>query len=612
MRVWENEERPRPSSIWSTRKILTVVDTKQGIGSSILWSLGVAALIALATVGIDTWLAQLVGIIRDGMPYDGIGYAVAAKALHRALSYGGLHALPRDWFAFAPLWKMLMLLHFGLFGEGLWQAYFVRVWQVFGFVFLTLWMGRRHGGVGFALCMAAVAAALPTISPNAIGVLNYHITGRFDGNYPYLADLRPDMLYSVLLVLAVALLIEGSATLGTSLMFVDGGLAGSAILVKSSTAPFTLCVWGIALAYFAWRQRENRSRVAFLCGWAGAAFLAVVFPWGLSGGFRATVEYLSSAALGTTGVFLYGLQKTSLVQVLSYYWDWFRYHMGVGVIGALTLLTILHLVRPRTLVSTSSWPNVFAYSALAGGLYVIVTAETVKNYFLGLPAYFFAWVLLLILAAGAWRRVVVAESVASFALGGMALILACVLLTYATRLAEASAPQDYRHNLMLVRSLAGDMRRFLSNDDKYLAYWTSDFPGIIDFFMLDRRGERPSETLVNAATTGVLMDPNQKTRSQFIRNALVPARVIVMFDDSIQVAEHAIYVPRGGGAVLQLIRDYLADPVNKMCRYKRYRFERLGGYDSNGGLTAILYAHCDSLVRLNSRQATPISFPGTL
>jgi hypothetical protein len=572
--------------------------------SPILWSLGVAALIALVAVGIDTWLAQLVGILRDGMPYDGIGYAVDAKALHRAVSYRGLHVFFQHGFGeltFAPLWKMLMLLHFSLFGEGLWQAYSVRVYPVFGFLFLTLWIGRRHGGMGFALFMAAIALILPTISPNAISALSYGITGRFDGSYVYIADLRPDLLYSVLLVLAIVLLIEGAANPGTWLMLVDGGIAGSAILVKSSTAPLTLCVWGITLAYFGWRQRENRGRLVSLYGWAGAAFVGVILPWGLLGGFRTTMIYLTQSALGASGVFLYGLRNASLAQVLAYYWDWFRYHMGLGPIGALILLVILHLVRPRTLVRTSSWSDVFAYAGLAGVLYAIVTAETVKNYFLGLPAYFLAWVLLLILAAGTWRWVMAAESAASFALGGMGLILAFAILTYAGRLAEASVPPDYRHNLVLVRSLAGDMRRLLSNDDKYLTYWTSDFPGIIEFFILDQRGEHPEGRLSEAAATGLLMDPDQESRRQFISNALTPSKVILMFDDSIQGAERAVFVPRGGVAVLQLIRDYLTDPMNKMCRYKRYHFERLRGYDSNGGLTAVLYARCDMLVRLESK-----------
>jgi hypothetical protein len=587
-----------------------VVDTKRCASSPILWSLGVAALIALVTVGIDTWLAQLVGIIRDGMPYDGIGYAVDAKALLRALSSRGVHVL-RYSLSFAPLWKFLMLVHFRVLGEGLWQAYVVRVWQVFGFVFLTLWIGRRHAGVGFALFMAAMATMLPTISPNAIGVLHDHITGKFDGNYLYLADLRPDMLYSVLLVLAIALLIEGATNPGVVLMLIDGGVAGSAILVKSSTAPLTVCVWGGALAYFGWRQRGYRRRLAPLYGSAAVAFIAVILPWGLLGGFRTTAEYLTHNALGASGVFLYGLRNAGLAQILGYYVEWFRYHMGTGTIGVLVLLMILHLVRPRTLVPTSSWLDVSAYAVLAAGLYAIVTAETVKNYFLGLPAYFLAWVLLVILAAGVWRWVVAAKPAASFALGSVALLLACASLAYAGRLAEASVPSDYRHNLMLVRSLASDVRRLLSNDDKYLTYWTSEFPGIIDFYILDQRGERPGNTLFLATTTGFLMDPGQETRDQFVGNALAPATVIVMFDNRIDVAEHSIYVPPGGRAVLRLIQDYLADPAHKMCRYKRYAFDRLGGFDPNGGLTAVLYARCDVLGRLKAREIPAVAEPKT-
>ena len=123
------------------------------------WSASIAFIIALVVLGVDLWLAERVGILADGLPYDGITYAVQAKALRRNFQFNGaaaLRAVPQD---IGPGWTGLMTGHLLLLGDGdLWQAYTVRLSPLFFFVFLTLWLGARHGGRPFALCVASAGA----------------------------------------------------------------------------------------------------------------------------------------------------------------------------------------------------------------------------------------------------------------------------------------------------------------------------------------------------------------------------------------------------------------------------------------------------------------------
>ena len=338
----------------------------------------IALLLATAAIGVDTRLAQKIGIIRDGLPYDGVGYTIEARGLYlAAVQHGWLSTLywkvaraPQGIRRFDPAWKLLMTLHFGVLGDGLWQVYTVRFWQVAGFLYLTVWLGRRHGGEGFAICMAAAATMLPTISPNVIAALGSASTKSFDIDTPYLADLRPDMLYSVLLVSALVILVERARSPNAYVMIFDGMLAGAAILVKSSTAPLTIGIWGLALLYFgSWHLREL-PRLFQLYAWACAAFMLLFLPWGLAGGFDATLRYIKDV-MGPEGAFQYGLRDASVVRTLAYYWTWFRYHMGIAPALALAALAGIRVVWPRALTFASSWPDLFAYGGFALILYAM-------------------------------------------------------------------------------------------------------------------------------------------------------------------------------------------------------------------------------------------------
>jgi hypothetical protein len=554
------------------------------------WSAFVAFIVALIILGVDLWLAQRVGILADGLPYDGITYAVQAKALHRNFlvnGAGALWAVPHE---LAPGWTELMTGHLWLLGDGdLWQAYTARFWPIFFFVFLTLWLGARHGGRSFALCLASAAALLPIVSPNAFLILSHALRGTFyPTNYSYLADPRPDFLYAILLVLALVTVLEEDGYRSRTGAVVNGVIIGAAVLVKPSTSLLSLGVWGLTVLVLAWRHRQSANQIIGLYPLAGIGLLAVVLPWALAGGFWMTFNYVQSA-LGPSAVFQWGLQGTKLSDDLAYYVGWFQTDMGMVFAVALAMLVIAHALRPQLLIPTASWGRLLTYLGLALLLYAIPTAEIVKNYFLALPSYFMAWIVFIILAAGIWRLLAISRSTRSVITIGSTLAV-LILFLMSIREGQKNAPGDYHYNLHTVQRMARDARRFLSNDDQFLTYWTAQFPGILEYYMMDAGGRFPHTRLWDAVP--VLMGSDGVSKQSFLSSAVKPSKAILMFQDDISTVRNKIYVPRGGEAVLQLIQAYAVDPANGLCAYEHYAFRRLRPYDTYGGLSVVLYVRC--------------------
>jgi len=140
--------------------------------------------------------------------------------------------------------------------------------------------------------------------------------------------------------------------------------------------------------------------------------------------------------------------------------------------------------------------------------------------------------------------------------------------------------------------MARDARRFLSNDDQFLTYWTAQFPGILEYYMMDAGGKYPNTRLWDAVP--VLMGRDGMAKQSFLASAVKPSKAILMFQDDISTVRNKIYVPRGGEAVLQLIQAYAVDPANGLCAYEHYEFHRLHAYDTSGGLSVVLYVRCSA------------------
>jgi hypothetical protein len=299
--------------------------------------------------------------------------------------------------------------------------------------------------------------------------------------------------------------------------------------------------------------------------------------------------------MGPEGAFQYGLRDASVVRTLAYYWTWFRYQIGIAPALTVAGLAGIRIVWPRALTCASSWPDVFAYLGLVLILYAIPTFTTAKNYFLGLPAYLLVWVLLIILGGGMWRWICASSPKRTLLLTSLAFVAVSGSMIYAVRIVEAAVPPNYRHNLIQAEAIAHDIRRFVSNKDEYVTYWTAEFPGFMDYLLLDKEGDGPSNSIEPTYDWGFQFTHNSRAKDRLLDTVLRPAKAILMFQDSISAAEKKIFIPRGGTLVLAFVREYLDNPANEMCLYKEYRFDLLPGFNAQGGLTAALYVQCSAL-----------------
>jgi hypothetical protein len=212
-----------------------------------------------------------------------------------------------------------------------------------------------------------------------------------------------------------------------------------------------------------------------------------------------------------------------------------------------------------------------------------------------LPAYLVVWVLLIILGGGMWRWVCASSPTRTFIVASLSLAAVSGSMLYAARIVDAAVPPNYRHNLIQAEAIAHDIRRFVANKDAYVTYWTAEFPGFIDFLLLDKEGDGPRNSIDPTYDWGFQFTHDSHAKDRLLDTVLRPAKAILMFQDSISAAEKKIFIPRGGTFVLEFVREYLDDAANEMCLYKEYRFDQLPGFNVQGGLTAALYVRCPML-----------------
>src|SRR5262249_27596136 len=143
-------------------------------------------------------------------PYqDGIGYVIMAKSFFYRLGHEPLHVLAEMAGGRAPLWGALLVFTFAVLCEGEWQAYALRFWPPFPFL-LLIFKALQARGLGSRIPAAvAMTAVLPIFSVTARATLSQYLSGEVDlRTSPYLADLRPDLLFAILLLWTTVPLIE--------------------------------------------------------------------------------------------------------------------------------------------------------------------------------------------------------------------------------------------------------------------------------------------------------------------------------------------------------------------------------------------------------------------
>jgi hypothetical protein len=399
---------------------------------------GAIALIAVLLTAIDLPFSSRMGLLSVPPVQDGLTYMIFGKSF-----FYRLHSFDWSWlkgdlaqspladivaggYNAIPLWYWLMLVSFVLFGEGEWQCYTIRFWPIFLLLLLVWWIVRRRSNRAIAAISVFLTALLPIVS---VG-LRYSGKDWLTGDYTRLGwsltDLRPDMLFGVLLLWTIALLVEQATALNRSALLLAGTFAALTLLAKGSTFPILLLALGLALGYVLLVNRKRPFATFKTALWGLLPFSIIIAPYAAAGGFQLIWNYIISTGVGADRS-LYVNPNQSILSDIHYYWLNLPFHLGLE--GVLLLILGLGLFVLRAIASKLLDGRSLVYLLLGLTLISLLSLTPGKNYFVGivayLPLWIFAWTVLAPVAANLLTRPQQQTSVA-FVLVGYSLI---VLLT---------------------------------------------------------------------------------------------------------------------------------------------------------------------------------------
>lgn len=557
--------------------------------------------VAAVVTAVDIYLSTQLGLLSYPPNYDGISYVVGAKSHFYHLLRWLLH--PR-WLVHAAglsrvtLWQALMVLSFLVLGEGEWQAFTARFWPAFLLLLLVVWVVRRRGGSRAAWVAVVFTSLLPTISVGLRSSAWEYFTKRANFGWEwYLADLRPDLLFAVLLLWTVVPLVEHVRTLDARTLLVSGSCAGLAVLAKPSASPMLLLAWGLAAAYVVLVNRRRPSFRISACLWALLPFGILVFPWAFAGGARLVAGYLYSGL--TAQRVLYANPHATFLSEALYYWKLFPYHMG-RVEGWAILAGGLGLYIASLCKRTARRDiRMLAYLGLSAALYGLVSATPNKNYFVGLPYYLLLWVFAWAVLGpilGAWTnrsRVGAWILVCVSCIYGGAMVAGGV---YAVRNWPAEQRRAGPEDREVTRRIAKDLRAVLTDDDTFMWVPAYGYPGALQYYMMDTNGEFPQAIWCERPP----FPPPDQTIRQYVSRMKA---ILVYKEDPTQVARFH-YSPAVTWPYLRAIAEWVKRPGSSHRLVRTYhlsvRSPPLGerplritwprhGDRDRGGLTIQLY-----------------------
>ncbi len=498
--------------------------------------------LAVLITAVDIHFSQQLGVLAYPPTYDGVGYLLVAKSAFYKLHAGGADpaALISVLFAggvpLTPLWEGLMLGSFLIFGEGEWQAYTIRFWPAFLLLLLVFWVIRRRACGAVAWMVVLFTSLLPIIS---VGLRtsgwDYFIGGETSTWDRYLDDLRPDLLFAVLLLWSVVPLIEHVRNLDRRIWLVSGSCGALAILVKSSTTPVLLLAGGLTVVYVLIVNRRQLSRCVPMALWGLVAFAVLLAPWASAGGASLMVSYLSYHL--TVSRPLYAIPNATLVSEATYYWTLFPHHMGHWESWLLLGLGLVLWLVATWKKREQRDDRLLAYLLLAGALYGLVSATPNKNFFLGLPYYLllwlFTWAVLAPFLAGLTEKHLLARR--------LLIVFSCLYaLTmvgagfYALRHWPSEELRRARENRQTTLQIAADLRGILSNEDMFMWAPAYGYPAALQYFMIDSEGQFPSvrwPDLSGATQVSTLLEQTETS-----------CKVILVYTEDIEDVGKYIYV----------------------------------------------------------------------
>jgi hypothetical protein len=597
MKLW-GENRVVLSTTKQPNAPLTTLRSKlyPPIGELIL-----AAALALVATAAEICFSTRMGLLTYPPYYDGISYVVDAKSVFYHLGQLGfdrasLQFLARKNLVMAPLWEILIVVGFLLLGEGEWQAYAVRFWAIFLILLLVFYaMGKHRHDYRVRWLAVAFTTLLPTIS---VGLRASLMDSSIDlwnsstasatlrpnaGLHWYLADLRPDLLFAVLLLWTIVPLIESVHTLDRRIWLVSGTFAGLAVLVKASMSPALLLAWAITIAYVLTANRHQLRSTVSTGLWTVLPLAVLVAPWAVVGGARVAFQYVWANALGPQRVF-WSNPNPTLLSDLGYYWSYFPVHMGNfegWTILAVGLALSFYSFRKKIARKDS---RMVAYLAVSAALWTLVSSTTAKNYFAGLPFYLLLWlfswtaVASFLRTANRHKRIIVwimplilCMYVGFHVVGGV----------YAFQNWPAVATLAGQENRQVTQSIAADLRAHLTNNDTFMWAPAYGFPSTLEYYMMDGTGGYPRHISIQM----------EKSPDQFVHESVSNCKAVLAYEEDIDKVARFAWVPDLQQPYFRAIAQWVKQPDSGYIRTNTYHFVTEDGY-----LTLHLYLKSNSTV----------------
>jgi hypothetical protein len=541
--------------------------------SDIFLAIGIGLLITC----IDLYFSLQVGNATQVMRYDAISYLVNAKAnffLIQNFSSDPVTVFHTLLVNANPLWQILWIVNFALFGFGEWQIYAIRFWPIFLLMLLIIWVIKSQSNSKLVLAAGIILTALlPVISVNLRATVWAYTTGLFDvADLWTLGDLRPDLLFSVLLLWSVIPLIMNSSSMDQKTWMISGFFAALAILTKPSGFLMLIAVWGFFIFCIVLINRKKNS--LFSCSWGIIPFLIILAPWVLSGGLNWAIEYLIRNS--TQNSILYSNPGVSLGWILTYYWNGFTLCTGsfegwlIFGIGIIVLLLVLKN-------NNNHIRNILiAYLCLAGILFTGITLLSAKNVFIGISFYLTLWLF-------GWTAIAYSLNYNSNHKNiflWTILIGVCVYALfigfsgiYALNHWPTEKKVNGPINKQMTIELATDLRSVLSDGDTFFPVPIFGYPRTLQYYMINSSGKYPGDIGIWLAYS-----PEKD-----INERISKCKAILVFKEdveSIKTRDSSIALPRLPYYIA--IQKWVKSPDSGFKLFKTYHFSEHSVYNKGG------------------------------
>ena len=488
---------------------------------------------AAISVAVDALFSAREGYLARPPWYDGAGYVFFARSDYELLRGLHLHTLYDQLInAITPGWNAAIAFQYLIFGPGAWQAFTVRFWPVALLLILVYWIVSRRTSRSVAILATTLTALLPMISAGVRSSSLEYVTST--SNYLeswYLDDLRPDIFAIALVLWSVAVLAEHGDAPSRSTYAVSAVFAVLAVLMKPSTSPLLLLVWGLALAVVWWRNRRRAG--ATLDAAIGVAILAVLLvPWAtLGGGVSSVVSYLYSASVTYGSV--YGTSD-NIAQRFGYFVV--RIPTDLGPVEGWLAIAAAIAVTAALVRRRLGWAELI-YGGVAAVTFLTFSLPTTRNTHLpewtSMTLWVYAWAGIARLAAS-WRwpanRRPEPAVLAAAALYSM-LVLGLGVISLAAWPANEHAASGQQ--LSVTAALAQELDRRITAADCFVASPGPGWPASLQSELVKSRGEAPGT---------IPIDPSAPPTA-YVRAATGCAAVITFREDVSEVAQAFIALP---------------------------------------------------------------------